>query len=195
MFQSSSRSAFDPLPPRLGLDGCIRKAQHSSAKITTSNISSLHSAFLFSYFAKGSTQGHMDMWPGSLIAQPPCPFGRACTWFHVLLLLSWISYFLNKRPAFLYCTGPWELCSLSWTWELWDRFLEHFLVNLHIRYEILVLLGLVNTSRKSPILTSITFIYLLMTCLSYKEHKVHQGKNHESISSNTVSSRPSTSDS
>lgn len=48
-------------PLRLGLDGCIRKAQPSSAKITTSNISPLHSAFLFSYLAKGSTQGHMDM--------------------------------------------------------------------------------------------------------------------------------------
>lgn len=37
--------------------GWIRRAQHSSAKISTSNISTLCSAFLFSFFAKGSIQG------------------------------------------------------------------------------------------------------------------------------------------
>lgn len=104
-------------------------------------------------------------------------------------------FFEQEAAHFYFALGPGNCAAYPGPESCGTGSWSHFLVNLHIRYEILILLGLVNTSRKSPILTSITFVYLLMACLSYKEHKVHQSKNHESISSNTVSPRPSTSDS
>ena len=33
---------------------------------------------------------------------------------------------LTEGPTFSFCTEPWKLCSLSWTSDLCDRFLESF---------------------------------------------------------------------